>query len=287
MLITPQMNYVTCKNEKEQYRMFYTAWGEQETSTKTLLCVHGLGRNCRDWDFVGNHFAKLGYYVIAPDIVGHGNSDYLKDPTQYSLAGCVSDILQMVKTLGLTNINWLGTSMGGLIGISLAASGYNPIQKMILNDIGAEVERTGLARISNSYNAALLEFDSYTLAKDYIINISREFGDLPDKIWDIFAANSLQKNAHGKYTIKKDTNLGRSFDSTPNDQNLELWPYWEKVSIPTLVIRGEHSDILSTKTVQRMQEININTQHVEVSKTGHAPFLYNESHFTILNKFFN
>ena len=287
MLSTPQINYILCKNPKEEYRMSYAAWGNQEESSKTLICVHGLNRNGRDWDFIGNHFAKKGYYVIAPDIVGRGNSDYLKDPMCYDIPFYIADIFNLIKTLGLTNIHWIGTSMGGLIAMGIAAMEQNPIQKMVLNDIGAEIEHAGLARISG-YSSNQPDFDTYTLAKDYLINISRDFGDLPESIWEYYALNSLQKNSAGKYEIKRDVNLSKPFAAvTPSDKNMELWPFWEKIKIPTLVIRGEHSDILSVSTIQRMQQMNPKTEAVQVDKAGHAPYLYSDAHCAFLDKFFN
>lgn len=287
MLVTPQFNYIKCNNQKEEYRMFYTAWGNQEQCKKTMICVHGLNRNSRDWDFVGSYFAKKGYYVIAPDIVGRGNSDYLKDPMQYDIPFYVADMFLMIKTLGLTNIDWVGTSMGGLIGMGMAAMEHHPLRRMVLNDIGAEIEHTGLARIGG-YSGSQPEFDSYTLAKDYLINISRDFGDLPEEIWEYYAQNSLQKNSQGKYEIKRDVNLSKPFSaSAPIDKNMELWPYWDKVKIPTLVIRGEHSDILSKLTIDRMQKINSATSTVQVDKAGHAPYLYSDAHLNFLEKFFD
>ena len=287
MINAPQMNYIKCRNLKEEYKMVYTSWGSQDSSDKTLICIHGLNRNSRDWDFVGNHFSKKGYYVIAPDIVGRGNSDYLKDPMGYDIPYYVADIFVMIQTLGLKNIDFIGTSMGGLIGMAMAAMSHNPIRKLVLNDIGAEIERAGLARISG-YSASQPDFDNYTLAKDYLINISRDFGDLPESVWEYYAQNSLQKNGSGKYELKRDVNLIKPFAlAAPSDKNMDLWAYWEKVKTTTLVIRGEHSDILSMKTIERMQDINPDTTSVQVDKAGHAPYLYSEAHFKFLEKFLN
>lgn len=267
--------------------MFYTSWGNQDLCEKTLICIHGLNRNSRDWDFVGNYFSKQGYFVIAPDIVGRGNSDYLKDFMGYDILYYVSDIFVMIQTLGLKNIDFIGTSMGGLIGMAMAAMSHNPIRKLVLNDIGAEIERTGLSRILG-YSSSQPDFDTYTLAKDYLINISRDFGDLPENVWEYYVQNSLQKNASGKYELKRDVNLSKPFAiATSIDKNMKLWAYWEKVKTPTLIIRGEHSDILSQSTIKRMQDINPNTNTVEVKKAGHAPYLYNETHFKCLEKFLN
>lgn len=265
--------------------MFYSAWGNPETCKKTLICIHGLNRNGRDWDYVGSHFAKNGYYVIAPDLVGRGNSDYLNDPMLYDVPYYVADILLMIKTLGLSNLNFIGTSLGGLIGLSIAVMDQNPFHKIVLNDIGAEIERSGLIRIAG-YSGNQPEFDSYILAKDYLINVSRDFGDLPENVWEYYARHSLQKNSSGKYEMKRDVNLSKPFLAMPpSDKNIELWSYWEKVRIPALIIRGEHSDILSKNTIERMQHMHQKTETVQVEKAGHSPYLHSDAHMNFLHKF--
>lgn len=285
MINPPQINYIKCRNHKEEYRMFYSSWGSQELSNKTIICVHGLNRNSRDWDYIGDYFSKKDYYVVAPDIVGRGNSDYLNDPMGYDIPFYVADIFHLIHTLGLKNVDFLGTSMGGLIAMAMASMSHNTIRKMILNDIGAEIEKNGLARIAG-YNTKQPVFDTYTSAKDYLISISGDFGELPNDVWENYALNSLQKNSLGKYELKRDVNLVKQLTITaPSDKNMDLWAYWDKVTIPTLVIRGELSDILSVKTLQRMQEINPETQVVEIANAGHAPFLYSEEHFSFLEKF--
>ena len=203
----------------------------------------------------------------------------------YDIPFYVADIFNLIHTLGLKNVDFLGTSMGGLIAMAMATMSHNPIRKMILNDIGAEIEKDGLTRIS-CYSTKQPVFDTYTLAKDYLISISNEFGDLPKYVWDNYALNSLQKNSSGKYELKRDVNLAKPLAiAAPSDKNMDLWAYWDKITIPTLVIRGELSDILSTKTVKLMQETKPDTKTVEVANAGHAPFLYSEEHFSFLEKF--
>ena len=285
MLQLPQVHYITCDNSKEQYRMSYTAWGKQESSRKTLICVHGLNRNGRDWDYIGSHFAALGYYVIAPDLVGRGNSDYLKDPLQYDIPYYVKDILLLIKTLNLTNIEWIGSSLGGLVGLAIVAMAEQLINKIVLVDIGVEIERAGLTRIA-SYSANQPDFDSYALAKDYLLSISQGNGDLPQDVWEQYARNSLQKNAKGRYELKRDVNISKPFaNAFPSDKNMELWPYWEKINISSLIIRGANSDILSAATVAKMQINHPKTQAVELPNTAHAPFLYSAEHMTMLENF--
>lgn len=285
MMLVPQINYITCNNTHESYKMYYTAWGYQENAQKTLICIHGLNRNSRDWDYVGQYFASKGYYVVAPDIVGRGNSDYLKNYVGYDVPFYVMDILHLIQTLQLTNIELLGTSMGGLIGMAIASSSPQPLQKLIMNDIGAEVESAGLTRIGG-YTGKQNEYQSYAEAKQYLLDLCTDFGVLPDSVWEEFARHSLQRNANGKYELKRDVNLSKTFaNSVPAGENLDLWSYWQTVSIPTLVIRGVESDILSCTTVEKMKAVNPETQSVEIANVGHAPFLYSHEHCQMLEQF--
>lgn len=283
----PQFNYVYCANQFERYKMSYTSWGNPETCDKTLLCVHSLNRNGRDFDFIGKHFAKLGYYVVAPDIVGRGNSDYLLNPLGYNIPYYVNDILVLINALQLKNIHFLGTSMGGIIGMGIVALPTNPIQKLILNDIGAEVEMAGLMRIA-AYTGTSVDFADYTSAKQYIISTSLDFGNLPDHVWEFLCRISLQKNVLARYEIKRDIKLSFNFKAaTATPGNLMLWDYWKLVKIPTLVIRGANSDLLSVATIEKMQTTHPNTSYAEIANCGHAPYLYDDSHFSIIGNFLN
>lgn len=285
MSMSPQAHYIKCKNLTEEYRMAYYAWGIQEQSQKTLICLHGLNRNGRDWDYIARYFANNGYYVVAPDIVGRGNSDYLTDPKGYDMPFYVADVLKLISVLKLTNVSIIGTSMGGLIGMAIAAMPESPLKMLVLNDIGAEIEAAGMSNII-SYTVTQPIFDDFASARNYIIENSRGFGNLPDHIWEFIACNSLQKNSDGKFELKRDINLSNLFVSQSSDvKNIELWEYWDKVNIPTLVIRGEYSKILSSATIDRMKSINSLTQSIEIIDAGHAPFLYLDSQAEMLTKF--
>lgn len=281
----PQVNYIICNNLDEEYRMVYYAWGIPEKCNKTLVCLHGLNRNGRDWDYMAKYFINQGFFVIAPDIVGRGNSDYLIDSKGYDMPFYASDILKLIATLSLQNVSLLGTSMGGLVGMAIAAMPGHPIQNLILNDIGAEIEFEGLKIIAN-YSKSQPEFDTFIEAKEYLISTSKEFGDLPAEVWEYMARNSLQKNAHGKYELKRDVNLVKPFaNGILQDKNIELWDYWAKIKVPTLIIRGEKSYLLSRSTVNKMKDMHDLTQSFEIANAGHAPFLYLDSQAAMINKF--
>ena len=327
----PQINYINCINSNgEHYRMYYSAWGNPDTATKHMLCIHGLNRNSRDWDYVGAYAASLGYYVVCPDIVGRGLSANLINYMGYNIPAYIADTLNLIHTLGLKNIDFIGTSMGGIIGMGIAALPNNPFRSLVLNDIGGEIELAGLSRIMG-YSNEQPYFDTLSDAKVSLINTSKEFGDLPDHIWQAMAQNSYQKNATGKYEAKRDPNIAKTLallfqindvfkpdinitdlnnlttninlsmnygttnfkinaSVNPNmiAQNIMMWPVWNQISnLPTLIIRGERSDLLSVATVNKMLENRKDVTSVTIANAGHAPFLYSVDHMQILTNFYN
>jgi len=281
-----QVNYIYCQNANERYKMVYYTWGEFTQDSKVLLCLHGLNSNGRDWDFIAEAFAKKGYYVIAPDIVGRGNSDYLNNVDGYDLPNYCTDILQLLHILNVTQVNLLGTSMGGIIGMVIASMPSSPLVKLILNDIGAEIEYAGLEYIG-SYATQQPSFADVAEANEYFKTISTPAGDLPEAVWLYVTQNSFQKNMHGRYEFKRDVNLSKPFVSgvLSTAKNIELWDYWHKVKLPTLVIRGQNSALLAPQTIVRMRETNNLLSSVEIPNTGHAPFLYSSEHIRLLSDF--
>lgn len=284
MQIFPQFNYIKCHNGTEPYRMSYAAWGKQVTGGKTLLCVHGLNRNCRDFDFVAEHFVKLGYYVIAVDIVGRGNSDYLVNWMGYNIPFYIKDILLLIKTLKLENIDFIGTSMGGMIGMSIAMLPENPIRKLVLNDIGAEIELKGLERIG-TYSSVQSEFATLEDASRDLLSTSKGFA-IPPELEEFYILTSFQKNSKGLYEVKRDINISKIANpEILKNNNLQLWEIWKRIDIDTLVIHGASSDILIPSTIERMKGMNPKTQSITLEDAGHAPYLYSSSHMQFLQEF--
>lgn len=268
------------------YRMHFISWGNLENHNKTLFCVHGLNRNCRDFDFIANYFVKLGYFIVAPDILGRGNSDYLEDNKFYDFKYYINDLMQLINTLNLKNINYLGNSMGGAFGLML--NPHVKLKSIILNDIGAKINKEGLLRIA-SYSGSQPDFKTYLEAKEYLIAIAQGFGNLEDEIWDFLVRHSFQKNKNGNYELKRDLNLFsqfiREFSSIDKITDYELWDFWSLIKIPSLIIKGIDSDILSENTIKQMMENRNNCDTYTINNCGHAPFLYKSEHLDTINKF--
>jgi cobalt-zinc-cadmium efflux system protein len=282
----PQAHYVKCNNQVETYRMFYSSWGIQEHCHSTLLCLHGLNRNSRDWDFIAEYFSQLGYFVVAPDIIGRGNSDYLKDPSGYTIANYVTDTMTLINTLKLSNINIIGTSMGGIITLSILPLITHLVKKIVLNDIGIEINQVGLERIMSYSTAAQPEFNTFSEAKQFVTTTSREFGALPDYIWEHMTKHSFCVNQNSRYELKRDPKITINFSSEIKRNNHDLlWQLWQQLNLPCFIIRGAESDLLSPATVEKMCSVNPHSNFIEIPNAGHAPFLYNENHFNILHNF--
>ena len=285
MTIFPKLSYIKSNYKEQQYKMAYTTWGIKERSDKTLFCVHGLFRNSKDFDFIAEYFVKQGYFVVCPDIVGRGESDYLEDYKGYTLENYIKDLLSLIALLDLQNIDFIGFSMGGILGMLLCNIQPTPIKKLVLVDIGMKIESQGLMRIANYVQNNMI-FDSFDIAKNSIKENLKTFGKLSEEMLDIIINNNITFNENKKYVYKADPKLGLSIkESIINTDSTDLSPYWNNINNPVLIIRGEISDLLSRETVIEMCK-KPNTEAVEIKEAGHAPFLYLEEHFKILEQFF-
>lgn len=282
-----QTNYIERVNQfEEKYRISYSAWGNPDAE-KVLLCVHGLNRNSRDFDFVAAKMITHDYYVIAPDLPGRGNSDYLNDPRGYSLECNIADLNALLCQLQITKFDFLGVSLGGILGMMLASLPQNKVRKLVLSDIGAEVEFAGVARIA-AYSVQQPDFATYSEACEYLRSLSSNDGIYQEEVWQHMFVNSFQKNHSGRFELKRDLRLATSLASTMNgSDNLEFWSFWERVVVPTLVIHGAHSDLLSTATLQKMHHQNPHTEVLTVKDAGHSPYLYREEHLARIAQFIN
>ena len=282
-----QTNYIQRRNQfGEDYRISYSAWGNPQ-APKTLLCVHGLNRNSRDFDFVANCLRQDDYYIVAPDLPGRGNSDYLADPRGYSLASSLNDLSALIEQLQLNQLDFLGVSLGGILGILIASQHKKYIRRLILSDIGAEVDLGGITRIAK-YSFEQTDFTSFKQAAEYLRSLSTTDGIYAEEVWQHMLLNSLQKNSRQHWELKRDIKLGQSLaEEVAGRGKIEFWSDWEQIKLPTLVIHGLKSDLLSLATLSKMQTINPQTVVLTVADAGHSPYLYREEHLLALANFLN
>jgi pimeloyl-ACP methyl ester carboxylesterase len=270
------------------HRIAYTEWGSSTTNKRPIICVHGLTRNKHDFDPLAAYLSQQGYHLFCPDIVGRGESSWLKDATSYSFEQYAADMSTLIARTHANDIDWIGTSMGGIIGMMLASMPGTPIRRLILNDIGAQIPIKGLSRLATYVNSNPT-FTSLEEAKSYFKKIYAEFGPLTDQDWQRLTENSIRNIGRKQWGL----NLDHRITLTPAKSKLlwqclmnphkalegtffdiDLWHIWHQITCPVLIIHGEQSDILLSSIIKKMQISHTNTDVLSIPQAGHAPALF-------------
>ena len=255
-----------------RYGMAYTAFGRADAA-RTIICVHGLTRNSRDFDVLAQALAGDAR-VICPDIVGRGRSDWLDDPEHYSLPTYVSHMSQLIAHLGVSRVDWIGTSMGGLIGMVVAAQEGSPVDRLVLNDVGPLVPKAALARIGVYLGLALI-FPTLAELEAHLRQIHAPFGPLTDAQWAHLARHSARARPDGQVVLNYDPEIAVPF-RTAMPEDVDLWSFWDQIRCPVQVLRGAMSDLLLKETAIEMTRRGPETTLVEFDGVGHAPALLDD-----------
>ena len=272
---------VVCASASGLHRMAYSEWGERD-NPEVLVCVHGLSRNGHDFDDLAQALAA-DYRVICPDVVGRGRSDWLADPAGYAIPQYVSDMMVLIARLDVEHVDWLGTSMGGLIGMALASLERTPIKRLVLNDVGPVIAAESIRRIGAYVGLAPI-FKNFSEAEIYIRTVSAPFGALTDDQWRRLTASSLRQLPDGALTMGYDPRIGESFRHDVTE-DIDLWPIYERIKCPTLLVRGAASDLLTHETARAMAARGPRPAVVEVAGVGHAPMFMNDDQIGIVRGF--
>lgn len=264
-----KQKFVQCLGKAGFHRMAYTEWGSPDAA-RVLICVHGLTRNGRDFDVLASALED-DYRIICPDIAGRGKSDWLASGKQYYNPNYLSDLATLLARVGVAEVDWLGTSMGGILGMLMASIPGNPIQRLIVNDVGPFLPKAALERIA-SYTGTAPDFDDLGALEAYLRDIHASFGDLTDGQWKHMAATSHRVVDGGKVALGYDPAIGDNFRAGPLE-DADMWSYWDAITCPTLVIRGESSDLLRWEDAEEMTKRGPKAELVEVAGCGHAPAL--------------
>ncbi len=273
---------VLCASPAGLHRMAYTEWGARD-NPRVLVCVHGLSRNGRDFDALARAMAG-DYRVVCPDVAGRGLSDWLRDPDDYTIAQYVADMMVLIARLDVETVHWLGTSMGGLIGMVLASLPDSPVTRLVLNDVGPELAAASIARIAD-YLGRAPKFASLTDAENYIRLVSAPFGALGDAQWRELTESNVRPAAGGGFEMRYDPAIATGFRRATADGMIDLWPIYDRLRCPTLVVRGANSDLLTRATVQAMAVRGPRPQIVEVPAVGHAPMFLDAAQIAIVRDF--
>ncbi|WP_246480454.1 alpha/beta fold hydrolase [Inhella gelatinilytica] len=244
------------------------------------MCVHGLSRQGRDFDTLAQQL--MGEYrVICPDVVGRGESDWLEDPEHYGLQQYAADMVALLARLNVAQVDWVGTSMGGLIGLILAALPDSPVRRLVLNDVGPALEWSALQRIA-TYIGREMHFPSAAVATAHLREISPGFGAYSEADWTTRSAPMLRATPDG-VRLHYDPGIGLALRAltpeTAMESELFLWAAYESLRQPVLLLRGEQSDLLRPETAQRMALTGPKAQWVNLPEVGHASLLDRSTHF--------
>ena len=279
--------FVQCTNGDGSHRMAYHAWGDP-SNPKVLLCVHGLTRRGSDFNTLAQAMSK-DYYVVCPDVVGRGDSDRLQNPMMYAVPQYVADMASLVKHLGVAHVDWLGTSMGGLIGMVFASMPNSPIRRMLINDVGPRIELEAIKRLG-SYVGQTFSFANRADALERLNAICASFGEHTPEEWEIYNGPMLiQKN--GLWEMHYDPDISVPFASVnpimAKAGEMAMWHAFKQIHIPMLIVRGGNSDLLSAKTVAEMCKVNPYARSIEIPNVGHAPAFVKAEQIALAKEFFS
>jgi pimeloyl-ACP methyl ester carboxylesterase len=265
------------------HRVHYYDWGDRE-NTRVVICVHGLTRNGRDFDYLAQSLSR-DFRIVCPDIAGRGQSDWLESKQDYGYVQYMADmnaLLARVTGGAEKTIYWVGTSMGALLGIIMAAMPRSPIRKLVVNDAGLLVPKAALERLAQ-YVGKDPRFATLEAVEAHVRHISAPFGALSDEQWRHLTVHGAKQHADGTWGFRYDPAIANPFNGELND--IDLSAYWDAVRCPTLVLRGADSDILLRKTAEAMTQRGPKAQLVEFAAVGHAPMLMSDEQVTAVRDF--
>ncbi|TWB30881.1 pimeloyl-ACP methyl ester carboxylesterase [Nitrospirillum bahiense] len=267
------------------HRLAYTQWmPEGGLPGRTIVCCHGLTRNGRDFDVLAADLAdSLDARVVCPDVVGRGKSGTLANPDLYGYPQYLADMAALIARLDVESLDWVGTSMGGLIGMILAAQGDTPITRLVVNDVGPLVPKVALERIG-TYVGTNPVFRTVDEVQRYLSLVYAPFGDLTEAQWRHLAEHGYWTRPDGTLGLAYDTGIARAFQTQPIT-DVDLWPVWGMIRSPVLAIRGLQSDLLTAEIAQAMTERGPKATLFEVADAGHAPALMDPAQLAAVRDF--
>jgi pimeloyl-ACP methyl ester carboxylesterase len=247
--------------------MAYKEWGSSDNE-RVLVCVHGLARNSRDFDDLALALSR-DYRVICPDIVGRGGSDWLPAGQEYGIPQYMNDIVTLLARLNVDKVDWVGTSMGGIIGMCLAALPNSPIKSLVLNDVGGFIPATALQRISEYLGDK--RFMNLREVESYMRSTYLAYRNITDEQWKRLTKFGSRQLDDGRFALHYDPAIAEATKAN-SKEDIDLWAVWSAIRVPQLLIWGESSDVLQESTVWMMQN-NDELELYKVPGMEHAPSL--------------
>jgi pimeloyl-ACP methyl ester carboxylesterase len=278
--MTMTTHTLSCLGPHGFHRVAYVEWAGPP-GAPSVLCVHGLTRNGRDFDELAVALARR-FRVVCPDVVGRGGSEFLAHAGDYGYPLYLADMTALIARLDVGEVDLVGTSMGGLIGMMLAAQPGTPIRRLVVNDIGPLIAKEGLLRIA-SYVGADPVFADLAELEAYLREVSASFGTLSDAQWRHLAEHGARRRPDGTLGRAYDPAIAEAFKTVKDD--IDLWPVWDAIRCPTLILRGAQSDLLRSADAAAMTARGPRARLVEFPGIGHAPALMAEDQIAAIEDF--
>ena len=272
-----QERQLPCFSVHGFHRLNYYEWGDP-ANPNVVICVHGLTRNGRDFDDLARALSA-DYRVLCPDVPGRGKSEWLAHKEDYSYPAYCANLAALIARSGAQSVDWVGTSMGGLIGMLLAAQPNSPIRKLVMNDVGPFIPKASLERLA-TYVGKPVSYESF---EAYIRTVSASFGPLTDAQWRHLTETTATKKDDGRWETNYDPAISLPFAGPIAD--VVLWPFWDQIRAPTLLLRGTESDLLLAETARDMTTRGPKANLVEFAGIGHAPMLMEQSQIAVVREF--
>jgi pimeloyl-ACP methyl ester carboxylesterase len=285
----PRLHHVQCLDTRGLHRMAYWEWG-RAGSTNVVVCVHGLTRQGRDFDTLAQDLCShsVDLRVVCPDVVGRGRSDWLADPMGYAVPTYVADMVTLLARLDAQRVDWVGTSMGGLIGLGLASLAGSPIRRLVLNDVGPAIEPAAIERIG-SYVGVPVRYADLDEAADAVWSISQGFGPHTREQWLALTRPQFKVDGQGGLVPHYDPAVAVPFRAlTPQAAaagEAMLWNAYDAIQCKTLLLRGAQSDLLSRPTADAMTRRGPKARLQEFEGVGHAPMLVQPEQRAVVREF--
>ena len=250
-----------------------------------VVCAHGYSGNARDFDYLAARIAPEAR-VVCIDFPGRGDSQWLASPLEYNLLQFASDARALVKRLGVREVDWVGTSMGGLVGMLLASRPDSPIRRLVMNDVGAYLPMDALRAIGRHLDAPE-SFPSLEAVEKHLRRTRRDWGRIGETQWAAMARHQARplKPGSSEYRLHFDPRIARLVRPIPFAPGLSFWDAWYRVGCETLLLRGEYSEVFPEDVAQTMLTVRPQARLAVVRRCGHAPSLMNEEHAAMVRGF--
>ena len=280
--VVPQSRYLPCEGREIHFMDWAPAPDVPESTP--VIAWHGLARTGRDMDALAAHLSALGHRVICPDTIGRGLSQWSPTPeSDYCLDFYSRTATALVDQLALKRFHWVGTSMGGAIGmVSAAGRLHGRIERLVLNDIGPQLAEPAVQRI-RSYAGSPPSFDTVSELEQYFRTIYKPYGHISDAQWRLFTESSTRRLPDGRVTPHYDPAMVGQFTHHPQDY--DLWPTYDRIDVPVLCLRGAESDLLLADTAEAMRDRGPRALVVTIAGCGHAPALNVPEQLDLVQRF--